>query len=174
RYFWPGGIAPVHTRVLQQMRKILFEDKFYPYLQPGAVERIQQVRTLVRKVEMDKRALFQLAGHKFVLIPWAGSISFRTIRRILELHSEELGIRSISQQSPYFFLFEAEDQSRDNLELAIKKLCNRIKSPAELIKEDEIFVWRKFDQYIPMNLQQQTLMDDYLDLEEVKDIIQSW
>ncbi|MHA2245551.1 MAG: DEAD/DEAH box helicase [Candidatus Hodarchaeales archaeon] len=174
RYFWPGGIAPVHTKIIQQMRKILFEDKIYPYLQPGAVERVQQVRTLAREVEMDKRALFQLAGHKFVLLPWVGSISFRTIRRILELHSEELGIRSISEQSPYFFLFEAEDQSRDNLESEIKKLCNRIESPAELIKEDEIFVWRKFDQYIPTKLQQQTLMDDYLDLEEVKNIIKSW
>ena len=156
------------------MRQILFEEKIYPYLQPGAAERIQQVRTLARELEMDKRALFQLAGHKFVLLPWTGSISFRTIRRILELHSEELGIRSISEQSPYFFLFEAEDQSRESLKLEIKKLCNRIKSPNELIKEDEIFVWRKFDQYIPTALQQQTLMDDYLDLGEVKDIIKKW
>ncbi|UCE14286.1 MAG: DEAD/DEAH box helicase [Candidatus Heimdallarchaeota archaeon] len=174
RYFWPGGIVPVHTKVLQKMREILFEEKIYPFLQPGAVERIQQIRTLAREVEMDKRALFQLAGHKFVLLPWAGSISFRTIRRILELHSEELGIRSISEQSPYFFLFEAENQSRENLELEIKSLCNRIESPTELIKEDEIFVWRKFDQYIPTDLQQQTLMEDYLDLEEVKAIIKAW
>ena len=87
---------------------------------------------------------------------------------------EELGIRSISEQSPYFFLFEAEDQSRESLELEIKKLCNRIESPNELIKDDEIFVWRKYDQYIPTALQQQTLMDDYLDLGEVKDIIKKW
>ncbi|MFX1517585.1 MAG: ATP-dependent helicase, partial [Promethearchaeota archaeon] len=174
RYFWPGGIAPVHTRVLQKMREILFEEKIYPYLQPGAIERIQQVRTLAREVEMDKHALFQLAGHKFVLLPWAGSISFRTIRRILELHSEELGIRSISEQSPHFFLFEAEDQSRESLELEINKLCIRIESPAELVKEDEIFVWRKFDQFIPTDLQQLTLMNDYLDLGEVKEIIKSW
>ncbi|MFW9902958.1 MAG: DEAD/DEAH box helicase [Candidatus Thorarchaeota archaeon] len=174
RYFWPGGIAPVHTKVLEKMREVLFDDKIYPYLQSGAIERIQQVRALTREVKMDTRTLFQLAGHKFVLIPWAGSISFRTIRRILELHSKELGIRSISEQSPYFFLFEAEDQSRDSLELEIKKLCNTIESPTELIKEDEIFVWRKFDQYIPIDLQQQTLMNDYLDLKEVKAIIKKW
>jgi ATP-dependent Lhr-like helicase len=174
RYFWPGGIAPVHTKILQKMREILFEDKVYPYLQPGAVERIQQVRALAQEVEMDKRALFQLAGHKFVLLPWVGSIAFRTIRRILELHSEELGIRSISEQSPYFFLFEAEDQSRESLELEIKKLCNLIDSPTELVKDDEIFVWRKFDQYIPTPLQQRTLMNDYLDLREVKEIIKLW
>ncbi|MFX0016472.1 MAG: DEAD/DEAH box helicase [Promethearchaeota archaeon] len=174
RYFWPGGIAPVHTKVLQHMRKILFEDKFYPYLQPGAIERIQQVRMLASEVEMDKRALFQLAGHKFVLLPWAGSTSFRTIRRILELHSEELGIRNISEQAPYFFLFEAEDQSRESLESEIKNLCESIRSSAELIKEDEIFLWRKFDQYIPTKLQQKTLMDDYLDLEELREIIKSW
>ncbi len=83
-------------------------------------------------------------------------------------------IRSISEQSPYFFLFEAGDQSRNSLESEIKKLCNRIESPTELVKEDEIFIWRKFDQYIPTDLQQQTLMDDYLDLEEVKDITKNW
>ena len=37
---WPGDYGEIHTKILEMMRKVLSDDREYPYLKPNAAERL--------------------------------------------------------------------------------------------------------------------------------------
>ncbi|MBD3187592.1 DEAD/DEAH box helicase [Candidatus Bathyarchaeota archaeon] len=175
RYFWPGPGMDIHTKVLKRMRKILFEDTRYKYLQPGALKRIDQARKLARIVHVDKHVLFQLAGKKWCIMPWIGSIAYRTLQRLLDIMGKDsLGISRISGWAPYYLRFEADDQEPERLEPLVKALVMQANTPRELVDPDEQFLMNKYDKYLPKLLQQKVLAEDYLDLEELQQLAKDW
>ncbi len=174
RYIWPGDIGPVHTKVLQRMRKVLFEEDFYPYLQNGARERLYQARRLAQEVDLDQQVLFQLAEKKFCLFPWMGTIAYRTLDRILKFNSKELEITRLYGRSPYYIEFEVKIGTEEELEQKIKAICLNVESSEKLVDQEEQFIWQKYDKYLPLKLQQIVFMNDYLNLTEVKNIIKGW
>ena len=48
---WLGAGGDVHTRVVQKMREVLADSAIYPYLAPGAVNRLERARRLARKAD---------------------------------------------------------------------------------------------------------------------------
>lgn len=71
----------LHTKVLEKMRKVLQEDKSYPYMMHNAVARLNQARFTARAAETDKEVLIHLGGDMWCLLPWLGTYAFLADRK---------------------------------------------------------------------------------------------
>ncbi|MFX0065515.1 MAG: ATP-dependent helicase, partial [Candidatus Hermodarchaeota archaeon] len=176
RYVWPGGIGDVHTKILQRMRKLLFEENWkYSYLQKGAIFRLEQARKLAKDLELDKQVLFQLSDTRYCLFPWMGTTAFRTLERIIRfIGGQNLNITKVTGFSPYYLQFDTDPKNIDDLQEILKRLCDQVESPYQLMAPNEKFIWRKYDEYLPVTLQKKAFANDYLSIDEIKVIIEDW
>lgn len=67
----PGDI---HTKVLERMRRVLREDRNYPYLMKNAVARLQQARFTAKASGAAEKPLIRLGGQNVVPAALAGEL----------------------------------------------------------------------------------------------------
>jgi ATP-dependent Lhr-like helicase len=100
-----GGSGNIHTKVLERMRRVLFENVEYPYLQTDAKERLKAVRQLAKLAGLEQGNIISLEGNTCCIFPWTGTIAYRTLERFLNFFvRNSLDIRSIGGISPYFLI----------------------------------------------------------------------
>ncbi|MFX0016473.1 MAG: DEAD/DEAH box helicase [Promethearchaeota archaeon] len=186
-YVWPGRLAPVHTRVLQRMRRSLFEDQSYSFLQRDARIRLEEGRLFAKAQQLDKKVLLQESRNRYSLLPWMGSTSFRTLVRILKfLGSDTLGINwlqpePVTTTEPHLpvHVIQFETNSYNNVNSLYMDLYNLVESVTEkdlhqLYEQTEKFIYERYHHLLPIELQREVLVHNYLDLKEVKHIIRTW
>jgi ATP-dependent helicase Lhr and Lhr-like helicase len=173
--FWRGGSGVIHTKVLQRMRKILCEDIKYNYLQDNALKRLQRVRELASDLELDKKYILRLPKGKCVIFPWMGTVAFRTLERLLNSFCREsLGIKSIGGGSPYYLTVRLPKDKIETLETEIISLCEQRIIPEHLVSDTEAPEIQKYDEFIPYPLLRKAFVNDYLDLDEMNQLIMGW
>lgn len=173
---WRGSSsADIHTRILQRMRRVLFEDVEYPYLQKGAKERLKAVRQLARMAGLDKTNILPLEGKNCCLLPWMGTVAFRTMVRLLNFFGRELlDITSIGGLPPYFLKLKLGKTNPKDIYEGIISLCQQGIMAEDLVSSEEAPKLQKYDEFIPFNLLRKAFTIDYLDVEELRKIVSSW
>ncbi|MHA2245552.1 MAG: DEAD/DEAH box helicase [Candidatus Hodarchaeales archaeon] len=186
-YVWPGRLAPVDTRVIQRMRLSLVEDKTYSFLQRAARLRLEEGRLFAKAQQFDRNVLLQESKNRYSLLPWMGSTPFRTLLRILKfLGPDTLGIRwlqpePVTTTDPHLpvHVIRFETSSYNNVTSLYKDLYNLVESITEkelhqLYDQTEKFIYERYHHLLPIDLQREVLVHNYLDLNEVKRIIRTW
>lgn len=180
-YIWPGRRPDTHTKVLQRMKQILFEDIIYPYLQPGAISRISNAREFTRGISLDHRFIFEIPyrPNSYVIFPWVGSIHYQTLHRIIRFHGKELlELEQLNpcrlDPEPYVIKFKSSIDNSELLEERLIELILSISNPATLVDPTERFVLERYDNYVPQELQQRSFINDNLDLDGLKGIVNKW
>ncbi len=150
---WPGDSGEVHTRILERMKEVLFEDTVYPYLQAGAAKRLEEARHTARNAGLDKQLLVPCGGFSWCMFPWLGTRAFRTLRRFLVKNAATLGISDIASEGCCYITFKATEGNAHSLMYKIKQLMEQggIKAE-ELVFPAECPVQEKFDPHIPPEL----------------------
>lgn len=172
---WHGGGGAIHTRILQRMRQVLFEDQVYAYLQNGAKERLHVARQAARKHELDKTPIVLLDEKTCCIFPWIGTLAFRTLERFLTLHCREtLKIKGVQGRSPYFLTVNLGKAQLSHLHCEITSLVDRRFDAETLLKPDEAPKLQKYDEWIPDALLRQAFITDYLALAELSQIVRDW
>ncbi|MBR5449644.1 MAG: DEAD/DEAH box helicase [Clostridia bacterium] len=165
---WPGDGGEIHTRLLVAMREVLFNNKEYPFLGENARVRLENARRVAKNAKMDKNMLVFLGGQSYVLFPWLGTRSFRTLRRFLQKNAAELGISDIQSESCHYITFKAKADAGAHL---MENIRNIIVTEGidvfDLVNDGECPVFDKFDEYIPAELLREAYAIDRLDGEEV-------
>jgi ATP-dependent Lhr-like helicase len=150
---WPGDGGEIHTRLLLAMRDVLLGDKEYAYLGDNARERLRNARSVAENAGMNKKTVVFLGGQSYVFFPWLGTRSFRTMRRLLQRYSSELGISDIQSEGCYYITFKASADAGiafiDNLSNIIER--DGINTEA-LVGEGECPIFDKYDEFIPPEL----------------------
>lgn len=165
---WRGSSGTVHSRILQRMRQVLLESVEYPYLQRGARERLRAARALAEKEGLGNAILIPQEDNYCCILPWVGTVAFRTLERFLRLHCKEsLKLKGIRGRSPYFLMVQLGKASAESLDYEIRSLGDRRLSPEELLAEDEAPKLQKYDDFIPPELLRKAFATDHLDLEEL-------
>ncbi|MBD2410501.1 ATP-dependent helicase [Nostoc calcicola FACHB-389] len=173
--YWRGGGGTIHTRVLQRMRQVLFEDVEYSYLQKNALQRLQAVRELVRRVGLEKQNILQLEKGKCCIFPWMGTVGYRTLERLLNSWCREsLEITSIGGVSPYYLTIKLGKGKFNYLGREISSLCEQRISAEDLVSSSEAPEIQKYDEFIPHPLLRKAFISDYLDMEEVRQQVAKW
>ena len=165
---WPGDAGEVHTRILERMREVLFEDHVYPYLMENARTRLDNARKTARGAGMDAQMLVSLGGFSYCLFPWLGTRAFRTLRRFLVKYAKEMGLSDIASEGCYYITFKAQERAPRRL-LETIRACMMKNSivPSELVFPSECPAFEKYDPYIPPALLRHAYAMDRLSAREV-------
>ncbi|NMG08999.1 DEAD/DEAH box helicase [Brasilonema sp. UFV-L1] len=173
--FWRGGSGTIHTRVLQRMRQVLFEDMEYSYLQNNALKRLQSVRELARDAGLDKRNILQLEKGKCCIFPWMGTVAYRTLERLLNCFCREsLEISSISGDHPYFLTLKLAHKKFQSVYFEIVSLCEQRINNEDLVNDAEAPQIQKYDEFIPYPLLRKAFASNHLDMSELRQQVALW
>ncbi len=165
---WPGDSGEIHTKVLLAMREVLFNGKNYPYLSDNARHRLDNARTLAKNTGMDERMVVHLGGQSYVLFPWLGTLSFRTLRRFLKKYASELGISDIQSEGCVYITFKGREGAAERLVLGIRDILERDGlDPESLVGDGECPVFDKYDDFIPPELLRAAYAKDRLRADEI-------
>ncbi|MFN6461129.1 MAG: DEAD/DEAH box helicase [Nostoc sp. DedVER02] len=173
--YWRGSGGTIHTKVLQRMQKVLFENIEYSYLQKNALQRLREVRQLVQQVELDKHNILQLEKGKCCIFPWMGTVPYRTLERLLNSYCREsLEITSIGGINPYYFTIKLGKNKVKSLYHEIASFCEQRITSEDLISTSEAPEIQKYDRFIPHPLLRKAFASDYLDMRELKQQVALW
>ena len=165
---WPGDAGEIHTKLILAMRDVLFNGKDYPFLGDNARDRLKNARMVAKNARMDERMLVHLGGQSYVIFPWLGTRSFRTLKRFLQKNSTRLGISDIQSESCHYVTFKAKADAAEHLMDSIRDiLTTEGLDVHELVDGGECPVFDKFDEYIPAELLRAAYATDRLNGEEV-------
>ena len=165
---WPGDGGEIHTKLLVAMKDVLFNGKDYAFLGDNARERLENARSVAKNAGMDFNRVIFLGGQSFVLFPWLGTRSFRTLRRFLQKNASKLGIYEIRSEGCYYITFKAKDDSGYKLLDGIKEIINTDGiDTEELVFDNEYPIFDKYDEYIPEELLKRAYAKDRLRKDEI-------
>jgi ATP-dependent Lhr-like helicase len=170
---WHGGTGETHTRILQRMRQVLIEDIRYPYLQKGAMARLEEARKLAGSAGIDRRNVVPLGGDRVCVFPWMGTVAFRTLLRTLGVCESALGAHVDASYEPFYLILrcacDADEISRRLVSLASANL-----TAEALVSPDEVPRLQKYDEFIPDALLRKAFGADSLDVDEMKVALNGW
>ncbi len=165
---WPGDSGEINTRIMVMIREILFSSDTYKYLCPNAAERLSAARNVAQATHMDRDMCISLGGSSYVLFPWLGTRSFRTLRRFMQVHSSELGISDIESEGCCYITFKAKGDSGKSLTAALRAIIEREGiDTMSLVRASESPAYDKYDDYIPAELLRKAFAADRLRTDEV-------
>ena len=165
---WPGDSGEIHTRVVESMREVLFNGKEYAFLGDNARRRLDDARRVAKNAGMDKNMLIFLGGQSYVLFPWLGTRSFRTMRRFMQKYSAELGIFDIQSEGCCYITFKAKVGAGDMFLNKVKEIIDRDGLDTRtLVSDGEFPVFEKFDDCVPPELLSEAYAIDRLCQHEV-------
>ncbi|NLB15819.1 MAG: DEAD/DEAH box helicase [Clostridiales bacterium] len=164
---WPGDYGEIDTRILERMKQVLTEDTVYPYLKQNAVRRLDMARAVARNTDMLKHAVVHLGGFNYVLFPWLGTRSFRTMRKFLGANGAPLRISNIEYEGCCYITFHMEDGDEREL---IEHLCEIAETEGvdcDKLSGGDIPLFEKYDDCLPDELLHKAYAADRLRSDEV-------
>lgn len=172
---WRGASGDVHSQVLQRMRRVLLEDTVYPYLLDGAKKRLKEARQLAKKQGLANRHLFLLEDGYCCILPWVGSVAYRTLERYLRMHCRDvLKIKGVTGKAPYFLVVNLGKCKMESLEQEIRSLSDRRMNVETLLAKDEAPKLQKYDEFFPPELLRKAFTADQLNLAELARLVGQW
>lgn len=167
----PGDI---NTKILECMKKVLAEDKVYPYLMKNAVARLDTARHSAVNSGVTTEPLICLGGDMWCLFPWLGSYAFLALERFIKIKcGDALGLRGMDSSRPYFIQFKMK-ASKEEFFSILAEAAKQPLDPMELVYPDEVPLFEKYDEYLPHELVKKGFAYGILDIEGMKTRIKSW
>ncbi|MNI58396.1 hypothetical protein D3C73_1135070 [compost metagenome] len=168
---WLGAGGDVHTRVMQKMRQVLEEQTLYPYLAPGAVNRLERARRLARESGLLRSPVIPAGGNSLFILPWAGSKQFRTLERLLKHNlTEPMGLRQVVPMEPYYMVV-AGTADAESLLASIRDELSGAHDPEALLDAAEAPYLGKYDEYVPPELVRRAFAVDGLDVKGLAEVL---
>lgn len=167
----PGDI---NTRVLERMRRVLLEDRPYPYLMQNAVARLDQARHTALNSGVGREPLICLGGDMWCLFPWLGTYAFLALERFLKLKcGEQLGLSGLDSARPYFIQFKMK-ADRTAFFRVLAEAERQPLDPMELVYPNEVPLFEKYDEFLPVELVKKGFAYGILGIDEMKARIRGW
>lgn len=167
----PGDL---HTKILTRMRRVLQEDRQYPYLMKNAVARLEQARFTAAHSGAAEKTLINLGGNMWCLLPWVGTYTFLTMERFLKIKcADRLGLRGLDSARPFFIQFTMKADEATFFRVLDEEIRKPI-DPMELVYPKELPLFDKYDEYLPEELVKKGFALGVLDVDGLREKILSW
>lgn len=167
----PGDL---HTKILTRMRRVLQEDRQYPYLMKNAVARLEQARFTAAHSGAAEKPLINLGGNMWCLLPWVGTYTFLTMERFLKIKcADRLGLRNLDSARPFFIQFTMKADESAFFRVLAEEIRKPI-DPMELVYPKELPLFDKYDEYLPEELVKKGFALGVLDVEGLREKVLSW
>ena len=164
-----GDVAgDIHPKVLQQMRKILAEERQYPYLMKNAAARLSEARAMAQAAGLPDKQLINLGAKTYCLFPWTGSYAFLALERLLRLKcASRLGLKNFDSVRPYYIQFSMDVSEGEFYQILAEEAAKDF-DPLDLLYPQEVPVFDKYDEYLPDDLVRKEFAYSVLDLAEMR------
>ena len=167
----PGDL---HTKILTRMRRVLQEDRQYPYLMKNAVARLEQARFTAAHSGAAEKPLINLGGNMWCLLPWVGTYTFLTMERFLKIKcADRLGLRNLDSARPFFIQFTMKADESAFFRVLSEEIRKPI-DPMELVYPKELPLFDKYDEYLPEELVKKGFAFEVLDVDGLREKVLSW
>ena len=167
----PGDI---NTVVLERMLRVLMEDADYPYLMDNARGRLTQARSTARNAHLDHIPLVRLGGNTWGLFPWLGSYAFLALERFLKIKcAEQLQLKGLDSSRPYFMEFRMKGDEQLFYDVLAEQATTPF-DPLDLVYPDEVPIWEKYDEYVPIELIRKGFAESVLDIDGMLRRVRQW
>lgn len=167
----PGDL---HTKILERMRRVLQEDRQYPYLMKNAVARLEQARFTAAHSGAAEKPLINLGGNMWCLLPWVGTYTFLTMERFLKIKcADHLGLRNLDSARPFFIQFTMKADESAFFRVLAEEIRKPI-DPMELVYPKELPLFDKYDEYLPEELVKKGFALGVLDVDGLREKVLSW
>ena len=167
----PGDL---HTKILTRMRRVLQEDRQYPYLMKNAVARLEQARFTAAHSGAADKTLINLGGNMWCLLPWVGTYTFLTMERFLKIKcADRLGLRNLDSARPFFIQFTMKADEATFFRVLAEEIHKPI-DPMELVYPKELPLFDKYDEYLPEELVKKGFALGVLDVDGLREKVLSW
>ena len=167
----PGDL---HTKILTRMRRVLQEDRQYPYLMKNAVARLEQARFTAAHSGAADKTLINLGGNMWCLLPWVGTYTFLTMERFLKIKcADRLGLRNLDSARPFFIQFTMKADEATFFRVLAEEIRRPI-DPMELVYPKELPLFDKYDEYLPEELVKKGFALGVLDVDGLREKVLSW
>ena len=167
----PGDL---HTKILTRMRRVLHEDRQYPYLMKNAVARLEQARFTAAHSGAAEKPLINLGGNMWCLLPWVGTYTFLTMERFLKIKcADRLGLRNLDSARPFFIQFTMKADESAFFRVLAEEIRKPI-DPMELVYPKELPLFDKYDEYLPEELVKKGFALGVLDVDGLREKVLSW
>lgn len=167
----PGDI---HTKVLERMKKALSEENVYPYLMKNAVCRLAQARHTSTVSGVTAKPLINLGGNMWCLFPWLGTYDFLALERFIKIKcAKQLGLSGMDVSRPYFIQFKMKANEKEFFSV-LKKEAQKEFSPMDLVYENEVPTFEKYDDFVPAELIKKGFAYGILGIDGMKERVMQW
>ena len=167
----PGDL---HTKILTRMRRVLQEDRQYPYLMKNAVARLEQARFTAAHSGAAEKTLINLGGNMWCLLPWVGTYTFLTMERFLKIKcAARLGLRNLDSARPFFIQFTMKADESAFFRVLSEEIRKPV-DPMELVYPKELPLFDKYDEYLPEELVKKGFALGVLDVDGLREKVLSW
>lgn len=167
----PGDL---HTKILTRMRRVLQEDRQYPYLMKNAVARLEQARFTAAHSGAAEKLLINLGGNMWCLLPWVGTYTFLTMERFLKIKcADRLGLRNLDSARPFFIQFTMKADESAFFRVLSEEIRKPI-DPMELVYPKELPLFDKYDEYLPEELVKKGFALGVLDVDGLREKVLGW
>ena len=167
----PGDL---HTKILTRMRRVLQEDRQYPYLMKNAVARLEQARFTAAHSGAAEKTLINLGGNMWCLLPWVGTYTFLTMERFLKIKcADRLGLRGLDSARPFFIQFTMRADEETFFRVLAEEIRKPI-DPMELVYPKELPLFDKYDEYLPEELVKKGFALGVLDVDGLREKVLRW
>lgn len=167
----PGDI---NTVVLERMLRVLMEDADYPYLMDNARSRLAQARSTARNAHLDHVPLIRLGGNTWGLFPWLGSYAFLALERFLKIKcADQLQLKGLDSSRPYFMEFRMKGDEQLFYDVLAEQALTSF-DPLDLVYPDEVPIWEKYDEYVPIELIRKGFAESVLDIDGMLKRVRQW
>ena len=156
------------------MRRVLQEDRQYPYLMKNAVARLEQARFTAAHSGAAEKPLINLGGNMWCLLPWVGTYTFLTMERFLKIKcADRLGLRNLDSARPFFIQFTMKADESAFFRVLAEEIRKPI-DPMELVYPKELPLFDKYDEYLPEELVKKGFALGVLDVDGLREKVLSW
>lgn len=167
----PGDL---HTKILTRMRRVLQEDRQYPYLMKNAVARLEQARFTAAHSGAADKTLINLGGNMWCLLPWVGTYTFLTMERFLKIKcADRLGLRNLDSARPFFIQFTMKADEATFFRVLAEEIRKPI-DPMELVYPKELPLFDRYDEYLPEELVKKGFALGVLDVDGLREKVLGW
>ena len=167
----PGDL---HTKILTRMRRVLQEDRQYPYLMKNAVARLEQARFTAAHSGAAEKPLINLGGNMWCLLPWVGTYTFLTMERFLKIKcADRLGLRNLDSARPFFIQFTMKADESAFFRVLSEEIRKPV-DPMELVYPKELPLFDKYDEYLPEELVKKGFALGVLDVDGLREKVLGW
>lgn len=156
------------------MKRVLQEQKQYPYLMQNAAARLQLARHTAQNSGLTEEPLICLGGDMWCLFPWLGTYAFLAMERFLKVRcAGALTLTGLSPSRPYFIQFKMKADKRTFFRVLLEQERKPL-DPMELVYPKEVPMFEKYDEYLPEILIKKGFACGVLGIDEMRERIRGW